>query len=306
MKKLLIALAGIALLALGASWLIGRVVALFWSNEPIVRSGAQPWPGGLGTLDSVAQRVTPQAANETSKKLTALENARPMDVAAIRALLLREPVVWGREGGVVEVGNQGTTDRRVVVMTIARALVADAVTTRSWDDLHAAFNLARSLDAQPELMEQTAGLSIARMINDVAWKMPLPAPAWLDELEARDYVRPLLEAFQYQTADYWQSGRMPTKWRAESAEEDRRIAEAVFNETRCDAHPPVNRNGSDLTPIWRRAFRYRAEREATANALRVREGKPIDTHSRCSDGTWSFDGTTLRFSRDIGLALRVR
>ena len=51
--------------------------------------------------------------------------------------------------------------------------------------------------------------------------------------------------------------------------------------------------------VWRRAFRYRAEREATANALRVREGKPIETASRCSDGGWSFDGTTLRFRREI-------
>ena len=60
--------------------------------------------------------------------------------------------------------------------------------------------------------------------------------------------------------------------------------------------------GPDLTSVWRRAFRYRAEREATANALRVREGKPIETASRCSDGGWTFDGTTLRFSREIATA----
>ena len=46
----------------------------------------------------------------------------------------------------------------------------------------------------------------------------------------------------------------------------------------------------------------RAEREATANALRVREGKSIETASRCSDGGWMFDGTTLRFSRAIATA----
>jgi hypothetical protein len=61
----------------------------------------------------------------------------------------------------------------------------------------------------------------------------------------------------------------------------------------------ANELGTDLTFVWRRAFRYRAEREATANALRVREGKPIETASRCSDGGWMFDGTTLRFSREI-------
>ena len=70
-----------------------------------------------------------------------------------------------------------------------------------------------------------------------------------------------------------------------------------------------------MRSVWRRAFRYRAEREATANALRVREGKPIEPASRCSDGAWTFDGTTLRFSREIPttapdrpmpLALRVK
>ena len=57
-----------------------------------------------------------------------------------------------------------------------------------------------------------------------------------------------------------------------------------------------------FSSVWRRAFRYRPEREATANALRVREGKSIETGSRCSDGGWTFDGTTLRFSREIATA----
>ena len=60
--------------------------------------------------------------------------------------------------------------------------------------------------------------------------------------------------------------------------------------------------GTDLSSVWGRAFRYRAEREATANALRIREGKPIETRSRCSDGSWSFDGSALRFSREIRTA----
>jgi hypothetical protein len=61
----------------------------------------------------------------------------------------------------------------------------------------------------------------------------------------------------------------------------------------------MNELGTDLTSVWRRAFRYRAEREATANALRLREAKAIETGSSCSDGVWTFDGTTLRFSREI-------
>ena len=35
----------------------------------------------------------------------------------------------------------------------------------------------------------------------------------------------------------------------------------------------MNDLGTDLSSVWRRAFRHRAEREATANSLRVRVGK---------------------------------
>jgi len=153
-------------------------------------------------------------------------------------------------------------------------------------------------------MAQTAAFTTARMINAVAWKMPLPAPAWLSELQARDNVRPLLESFQYSAASYWQNGAQmfPTKWLATSVEHDRLIAAELFNLTRCDVNARANELGVELSSVCRRAFRYRAEREATANALRVREGKSIETGSRCSDGGWMFDGTTLRFSRQIATA----
>ena len=153
------------------------------------------------------------------------------------------------------------------------------------------------------MMAQTAVLTMTRMINAVAWKMPLPAPAWLGELQAHDNVRRLLEAFQYQAASYSKDGGwFPTKWLANSVDRDRGIAEALFKETRCDVNTPMNDLGTDLSSVWRRAFRARAEREATANALRVRTGKSIETGSRCSDGGWTFEGTTLRFSREIATA----
>jgi hypothetical protein len=40
----------------------------------------------------------------------------------------------------------------------------------------------------PQMMAQTAALTTGRMINAVAWKVPLPARAWLGELQARDNV----------------------------------------------------------------------------------------------------------------------
>lgn len=325
MKKVLVVVAAIALVAWVISW--------FWAEDAVATSAARPWPGGMGTLDAVADRLPPLQANDASVKLTALANALPKneavddfvrreiargeltigeppalpDVSAIRELLLREPIVWERHDGI---GNDDTEAMRAVQLTVARALVASALTKAraedpaAWEDLHAVWKLARALDGHPQMMAQTAALTTARMINAVAWKMPLPAPAWLGELQERDNVRPLLEAFQHQTASYWEDGAQmfPTKWLATSVEHDRLIAEGLFNATRCDVNARANELGTDLTSVWRRAFRYRAEREATANALRVREGKSIETASRCSDGGWMFDGTTLRFSREIATA----
>ena len=335
-----------ALIVVTVIALFGSVVLWFRDKDAVATSAARPWPGGMGTFDLVADRWPPLEANEASVKLTTLANALPKneavdgfvareitrneptigeapalaDVSAIRELLLREPVVWARR---VKFDDTDVAGMRALQMTVARALAASALTKArandpaAWDDLHALWKLARTLDGHPQMMAQTAALSMDRMVNAVAWKMPLPAQAWLGELQARDNVRPLLEAFQYQAAYYWASGRQlfPTKWLAGSIEHDRLIAEELFKLTRCDVNTPANELGTDLTSVWRRAFRYRAEREATANALRVREGKPIETGSRCSDGGWTFDGTTLRFSRDIAttapdapmpLALRVK
>jgi hypothetical protein len=336
-----------ALIVAAAIGLAASVALWFRNDDAVATSAARPWPGGMGRLDAAAGRWPKIQANGASVRLTALANALPKseaaddfvareitrgeiaigeppalaDVSAIRELLLGEPVVWEREDGIG--GGDEANARRTTQLRVARALVASALVKArandgaAWDDLHAAWKLARTLDGHPQMMAQTAALSAARMINAAAWKMPLPVPAWLGELQARDELQPLLEAFQYQTASYWEDGArwFPTKWLAASVEHDRLIAEELFDLTRCDVNAPVNELGTDLTSVWRRAFRYRAEREATANALRVREGKSIETGSLCSDGGWAFDGTTLRFSREIGtaapdrpmpLALRVK
>jgi hypothetical protein len=315
--------------------LLGLVVSVamwFRDKGAVSRSAAQPWPEGMGSLDAARERWAPSKANDEAVKLTALAKSLPkgeliddfvdreiaradlaigeppvlQDISEIRMLLLREPVVWDRYD---EIGDQKAVEMRAMQMTIARALVANALASAganspaAWDDLHAAWKLARSLDGHPQMMMQTAALSIARMINAVAWKMPLPAPAWLIELQLHDNVQRLLEAFQFQTASYRRSAWIfPTKWFAKSIEHDRLIAQELSANNRCDVNTRMNDIGTDLTSLWRRAFRFRAEREATANALRVREGRAIETGSRCSDGQWSFDGTTLRFSRDISTA----
>ena len=325
-KALIVVIAGIGLLA---------SVVLFFRNEAAVTSSAaRPWPGQMGSLKAVDDRWPELKANDASVKLTTLANELPKneavdnfvaheimrgeltigdppslaDVSAVRELLLREPIVWEREEGIG--GGNEVNARRTAQLTVARSLVASSLIKArakdpaAWDDLHAVWKLARTLDGHPQLMFQTAGLTMARMINAVAWKMPLPAPAWFGELQVHDNVPTLLESFQHQTKYYWESGAsiFPTNSLASSIDHDRKIAEDLFKFTGCDVNTPMNDLGTDLSSVWRRAFRYRAEREATANALRVREGKSIETSSRCSDGGWTFDGTTLRFSREIATA----
>src|SRR5262249_2528188 len=158
-KALLIAVAAIALAVWVASW--------FWNKEAVATSAARPWPGGMGTLDSLDVRFPPQQANEAARKLTALATALPKSdladelvrreveraalavggsaalpaVAATRELLLREPVVWQRRGGVGDVGDQQSSANRALQMTAARALVASALTKArahdpaAWEDL---------------------------------------------------------------------------------------------------------------------------------------------------------------------------
>jgi hypothetical protein len=325
MKKMFIAIAMVALVVWVISW--------FRTPEAVKKSAARTWPAGLGTLESVAGRYPPIAGNAASSKLASLVDALPTndavdkfvarevtqgtpaigeppalpDVSAIRDLVLREPIAWERANGF---DHKETEEMRTTELTAARALIASALVKArandpaAWEDLHAAWKLGRALDVHPQLMAQTAALTTSRLINAVAWKMPLPVPAWIGELQARDHVRPLLEAYQYSAASYWKDGAQmfPTKFLANNVEHDRLIAEQVAKATGCDVNMPANELGVDVTTVWRRAFRYRAEREATANALRVREGKPIAAASQCSDGSWAFDGTTLRFSREIATA----
>lgn len=322
MKKLLVVLVSIALVAWVISW--------FRTPEAVATAAAKPWPGG-GALSDVNRRVTPKKENDVARKLATLTNALPQndavvayvrrevardtvvighapalaDISLLRELLLREQPAWNTHEGLGD--DRPATEARVVQMTAARWLVASALAKGSahdvsaWEDLHAVDNLSRALAPYPQVTSQTAAFTMDRMINAVAWKMPLPPPAWFAEMQQRDAVQRMLPAFQHQAASYWQDGsRMfPTKFLANSVEHDRAIAESLAKETRCDVKAPSNELGVDLSSVWRRAFRYRAELEATANALRAREGKPIETKSRCSDGVWTFDGSTLRFSHDI-------
>jgi hypothetical protein len=149
-------------------------------------------------------------------------------------------------------------------------------------------------------------MSMTRAINAVAWKMPLPVPAWFEEVQDRDFVRPLLETLQFEIWQAWRNQKFPLKAFAERIERERRLPAELARLTGCELTRVIE-TGDRSEPLgrldigWQRAFRYRAEREATANALRVRAGQPIEERSQCSDGAWSFDGKTLQFAKPIPL-----
>ena len=330
MKKVLLLLVLLAAAAYVASW--------FWAGDAVDAAAARPWPAGLGPLAAVPARYPPQHENEAARNLVRLagsvrENdavtayvrneiargdlviAEPpaiADLSAIRNLLLHERVVWERD---LAQQHGGLLPKLAMHQTLARALVANALgrarrnDAAAWDDLHAAWNLTKALDEHPHLILRIVAMSMTRAINAVAWKMPLPAPAWFAEVQGRDLVRPLIETLQFES---WRRRReqiFPLKPFAESIDRDRNLAGQLAGLTKCEIGGGIETGDrSDpqgrLDVGWRRAFRYRAEREATANALRARAGQPIEERSRCSDGRWSFDGKTLRFSKPIVLPER--
>jgi hypothetical protein len=330
MKKALILLVVLAAAVYVASW--------FWAGDEVAAAAARPWPDGLGTLAAVPDRYPPQHENEAARKLTKLAGrvaeddavttyvrqeiargeitiAEPpamVSVYTIRDLLPREPIVWERNLSQQHGGLLGTV---AMHLTLMRALVASALgrarqhDVAAWDDLHAAWNLTKALHGHPHLILRIVAMSMTRAINAVAWKMPLPVPAWFSEVQDRDLVRPLLETLQFENWRTWSDQTFALKPFAERIERERTLASDLAHVTACDSNL-VTETGDRSDPIstldigWRRAFRYRVEREATANALRARAGKPIEESSHCSDGRWSFDGKTLRFAKPIALPER--
>jgi hypothetical protein len=331
MRKVLVVLFLLAAVAYVASW--------FWAGDEVAAAAARPWPDGLGTLAAVPDRYPPQHENEAARKLAKLagsvaENdavtayvrqeiargeptiAEPpaiADLSAIRDLLLHGRVVWERN---LSQQHGGLLPKLAMHQTLMRALVASALgrarrhDAAAWDDLHAAWNLTKALNEHPHLILRVVAMSMTRTINAVAWKMPLPVPPWFGEVQDRDLVRPLLETLQF---DRWQRSRerrfVPVKPFAAAIDRERILAGELARVTECefthviepgDRSDPVTR----LDIAWQRAFRYRVEREATANALRARAGQPIEEGSHCSDGRWSFDGKTLRFAKPIALPER--
>ena len=219
-------------------------------------------------------------------------------------------------------------------MHLARLLTARALhyahtnDVRAWDDLHAAWRLARSLEPRPETISQLIFLAVARSVNATAWKLPQPAPSWFGEVQNVDHRQLMLRAHQHETwlivqhsanavegirdvlaKPYLQWATIDfTHHQRDTAEQIAAATActfdgAAFAQQRYAAIPRWNVPARIVTPnigtAWQRMFRTIPEREATANAMRIAQGQPIVTKSTCSDGAWTYANGRLSFSRDL-------
>jgi hypothetical protein len=61
--------------------------------------------------------------------------------------------------------------------------------------------------------------------------------------------------------------------------------------------------GARATPTlianWERLMRFRAEREARRNVLRIRAGQPPLPDTQCSDGAWQVTPSSFKFTREV-------
>jgi hypothetical protein len=185
---------------------------------------------------------------------------------------------------------------------VARALQhARSGNAEGWDELHAAWELAKPLWQRPDSMSVMTASTSARMVNGAARKMPLPAPAWFQELSSYGYERALAAAFQ---AEAWR-GKNPAL-----TERLRGMADEALRAKACDASSPQfeavrEKLGARATPnligAWERLMRFRAEREATQRVLQIRAGQTPSRDSQCSDGSWQVTPTSFKFTRDIAV-----
>lgn len=245
------------------------------------------------------------------------ENAAPLD--AIRTLALSgTPIVFEadiKRGGIGGRERRGEGDPDPVpigpnvfaLQHLHRVFVVRALASArdrnpaAWDELRTAWELTRPQWGRPETTAVLGASTAARMVNAAARKMPLPPPAWLAELDTFAYEQHLAAA---QQAEAWR-GRNPAL-----TERLRGMAAEVLQAKACDTASPRfeavrEKLGARATPNlvsdWERLMRFRAEREARRNVLRIRAGQPPVRDSQCSDGSWKVTPASFRFTREVAV-----
>lgn len=239
----------------------------------------------------------PDVVRYLTKNAAALDEIRTL-VLSGGPIVFAADIARGEEGGnpVPNLWALQHLHRAFVVRALDHARSGNA---EAWDELRAAWELARPLWGRPDPRAVLAGSTAARMVNGAARKMPLPPPAWLQEVFTFDYERALVSAQQAEA------------WRAKNpalSERFRGMAEEVLRVRPCDAESPQfdavreklgARAAPSLVDDWERLMRFRAEREATQRVLQIRGGRPPSRETQCSDGAWQVTPASFRFTRDI-------
>lgn len=219
---------------------------------------------------------------------------------------------------------------------LARIIAADALLrgrdgdAAAWEDIRALEALARPMWRRGEPWNISVALSISRLANGAARKLPPPLPAWWREVDEFDARHALLAANQARTWSWWYWTE--THWRKNgvpavifSAYLDASVADFLNRgRTTAEEFAAMRNCGVDADAITRRAeiarwsmLRtfgpgpngvdeqrvrvYDFERDATARVFAIKEHRPLPTTSRCADGTWSHANGVLQFSAPIPL-----
>lgn len=195
----------------------------------------------------------------------------------------------------------------------------------AWQDLEAIWKLVRGVWAHPG---QVSGASGMRLMNDVAWKMGTPPPAWWREVTTFNIDRAVTSAMQY---DVWRTMQTAERFPAGEPEEAsrpkemfRRIAAVLTGPMRLRRAEAMARsarigesafatttNCAESSVLHRRARRFIAEREGTAKFLALKAAGwpstlPGIEHSDCSDRTWRYENGRLSISAPIPLDQQQR
>ena len=241
-------------------------------------------------------------------------------------LLNGQPVVWETK---VKEGFNAPIPNLSGHMTIQRVLVARALDKArrndpsAWEELHASWQLSRALWRRPDSVAILIALASTRMSNAAARKMPLPVPSWFRETQTYDYLGAVAATQQVEawTIHATKSRRRTIEdylraplWAYQEAQAIRLLrehAKYAISSNACDADDrqlavessisAFNVAMPNITAIWKRVMRFRAELEATERVLQIRAGQPPSPKSTCSDGSWNVTAHSIKFTRDLKL-----
>lgn len=220
-------------------------------------------------------------------------------------LLTAPPAEWPQR---MSLGQEAPIPNHLGQIRLARLFVASALQKREWDSLHAAWKIDEQLHARPDLTSHIIAVAIVRQINGAARSMPLPEPAWIASMRARDYRRPILEAMQ---AEAWVAQQTLAKKEdtnffdrlgaAEKNEEYITTLKDLASQPDCTGEADWWWNDIEV-PELREALqgigRLRIDMEGTEKLALARQGK-FDGRSRCPGQKWVLENGTLRFSRKL-------